>query len=1107
MSGTPDGTRAVFVSLLVVLSVVTGTMALAGTTSAAANNLKIVSSQPVKGDGALTVSLTVNTTGANASFKVQGANGTISEVRTVTDNGPADQDGAGGAITTTLDLGSMFDTAPASGTAVVYAAQNNPSFSISGQTFDTKRQVSVDSTPPSVRITGGSSSLPRSPAYGSSGTQVQITYTITDTPQKIQNGTMTIIGPNGNVLKTITGLQAGNDQSAQFVIPSDWSTGEYTVVLTAVDEVGYRTTDRYEGGLIVDNSQPAIDTVRTGAEPDGSTATNKLLVEMKEVALDNESVDVKDFNVTGYDETAINVTAAGIVITIANNSTQVDSLESEGGTVLGRGETPAVKLNDSAVIKDQAGNTLSGPKLLGEAMDGLRPRAPNETSVEGGPITDLSSVTVTAHFFKRNESRENRTLVPVSPEGGTVYVRFTGPTGVTVIRSMPAETTDANSTGTFDLTGTRLRDGEVKVETKMVDDSVNTWESLRGYTARTFVTIDTPDTVAPVFSNRTPAPGSSVGPVSSTATTEVGVTLGDYESGVDERTIAIYVDDGDGDTTWDVRGIGTAHENVSYLNGSLSYTPGSLQAGDVTVKVVAADGAGNRNNTTWSFTLESSDTSAPRFGDFRPAANDTVSAPLDTVGLDIGDTSGVDERTIAVSVDDGDSDTTWDLQGVGTSNASVTFRNGSLTVDLPSSTDPGEVTVKVVAADVHGNRGSTTWSFTLSAQDTTAPSFAARTPAPGSTVGAPLEQFSVAIADQVSGTVSAQGSGVNESSIAVSVDDGDADSTWDVRGVGTGDARVSWSNGTLAFTPGAALEAGNVTVRVVAADDAGNRASTTWSFRVREIDQVTLAGIEHDFVGVVREPDGTVSVTATASSNGTTIASTSGGQFSLTLLRNGTQVPGTKTITADASGGVIGFDLTRAINGTPVAGQVTVRVAATSASAADNGSVVLTHKVVAFGEKWDLVGTPMPVEHLYTSGVANFYGYSPGQGYTSSPSVTEAGTGYYAERRDGASTARIGYTFETTGTSTLRNTTLETGWNLLGPAFDIDAKDSVDISKDLAPAQFSDAGVVVYADRSGDLVQVTDPDARIGEFTGYFVYVDADRTRVVAVETYEPTQD
>lgn len=222
-------------------------------TQISSKNVRVMEDQPVSGSENVTLKIGTAYPGANAAIKVQDAAGTVSERVVVEDGGSADTTSTEGVIVTDVDLGALFDAKPASGTALIGVDHDADPFSFEYQTYDAKRQLDVDADAPTVSVTGASSDE-QTQVTGAPGDQVKIRYAITDEPQKIQSAQMRIIDANGTVVKEITGLEAGSNRKVQLTIPSDWADGNYTITVTAIDEVGHSTTGSFENGLVVNST-------------------------------------------------------------------------------------------------------------------------------------------------------------------------------------------------------------------------------------------------------------------------------------------------------------------------------------------------------------------------------------------------------------------------------------------------------------------------------------------------------------------------------------------------------------------------------------------------------------------------------------------------------------------------------------------------------------------------------------------------------------------------------------------------------------------------------------------------------------------------------------
>lgn len=328
--------RPIALASLVVLSAATGSVVLAGSASAGASNLRIVSDQPASGSGNLTVAVDASGT---VDFKIEDASGTVSSTATVVDGGARDESSKSGVIRTTLNLSDLFASKPASGSAMVYAGEN---FSIEKQTFDTKREVTIDADAPEVSVSDG--------ATVKQGETARIDYSVTDVPQKVRSATMRFVGPDGTTVEmTVDGLQAGTGRTAQVGIPSDMPPGVYNITLTAVDEAGHRTTDRLVDGLVV---------------KDVSAPVSKLRIVTKQPIAGSGTITVKA--ATGEEATFAVKDAAGDISaskTVADGGS--DDLASATGTIKTRlnlsvlyDEKPE---SGTAIVYANGGDSISIP--------------------------------------------------------------------------------------------------------------------------------------------------------------------------------------------------------------------------------------------------------------------------------------------------------------------------------------------------------------------------------------------------------------------------------------------------------------------------------------------------------------------------------------------------------------------------------------------------------------------------------------------------------------------------------------------------------------------------------------------------------------------------
>jgi hypothetical protein len=207
-----------------------------------ATDFEVQSSDPVAGNGTLTVSNDMTVPGENVTYRVVDADGTVSAAVTVADNGPADENPEAGTVRTTLDLTDLYTETPTTGTAVVYVGAGE-GFGVAEQTYDAKKQFTLDATAPTVAVESG--------ATGTAGDQVTVGYSATDDPQGLASITMTLVGPDGTTYTVPGDLQSGTNNEVQFEVPAGWAPGTYDVHVTATDEAGYSSSDTLVDGFVV----------------------------------------------------------------------------------------------------------------------------------------------------------------------------------------------------------------------------------------------------------------------------------------------------------------------------------------------------------------------------------------------------------------------------------------------------------------------------------------------------------------------------------------------------------------------------------------------------------------------------------------------------------------------------------------------------------------------------------------------------------------------------------------------------------------------------------------------------------------------------------------
>jgi hypothetical protein len=298
---------------------------------------------------------------------------------------------------------------------------------------------------------------------------------------------------------------------------------------------------------------------------------------------------------------------------------------------------------------------------------------------------------------------------------------------------------------------------------------------------------DVLDAAPPAISDQTPAAGWT----GEQRRPQIGFTLTDLGTGVDPSSLRVALDGVDVTAAGD------------FTNGRFTLTPQTRLSFDAhTLRVLASDRSGNAMPpATWSFTI--SDVTPPAVFDLRPDPSSSGSDRTPVVAFSVSDVdgSGIDSRSLAVTLD-----------GVDVS-ADGELVNGRFTLTPAAPLAYSSHTVTARVSDLAGNTSDVrTWSFAV--RDETPPTVSGREPAPGITVPG-----ATAIAFDVADT----GVGVDAASLHVLVDGADV-MQW-----GT------YSNGHFSYSPGN-LGAGAHRVSVTVADKAGNTAGpVTWEFAVAKI--------------------------------------------------------------------------------------------------------------------------------------------------------------------------------------------------------------------------------------------------------------------------------
>jgi len=309
---------------------------------------------------------------------------------------------------------------------------------------------------------------------------------------------------------------------------------------------------------------------------------------------------------------------------------------------------------------------------------------------------------------------------------------------------------------------------------------------------------------------------------------------------------------------------------------------------------------------------------------------------------------------------------------------------------------------------------------------------------------------------------------------------------------------------------------GTLDMTVTATDGFGNSRESTATDAITletSADDVDSLSIEHDFVGIVRDDDTDVTVTASGITDprGKTIS----GPTTVDIEIAGETV-GTGTVT-DGSFETTINTVTNLSNDTAT-GDATVEIAGTGSDAAVT-TVELVHEAQGLEEGFQVQSTPMPLDRdpVFES-VDQAITYDPTVGPNSTewvtPDIQQAGAGYYVEGASDA--ARIGYVFDTDASTGVDARTLHEGFNLVGASHDLAGTTSKQVSDDLGGAVSVDGNSNVEAWVRDSTVELdtsvntsayneVDGTKAVTAYTAYFVYIEnSEEYRNVEIEPYEP---
>ena len=283
----------------------------------------------------------------------------------------------------------------------------------------------------------------------------------------------------------------------------------------------------------------------------------------------------------------------------------------------------------------------------------------------------------------------------------------------------------------------------------------------------------TVDTTPPTISSQSPANDAIL--VNSRPT--ISATFFDATE-VDTSSVTIKLD-------------GVTITGASITAIGFSYTPSSpLSDGTHAVYISVADTANNVATSTLSFKI---DMTPPTISSPSPS-NVILVNSRPTISATFFDATEVDTSSVTIKLD-----------GVTITGASITAIGFSYTPS--SSLSDGSHTVYISVADTLGNTGTSTWTFTV---DTTPPTISLPSITNGSTSYV-LKSAQVTINPSLSDNV-----GLNTTSISLKVDGVDVTSGVTITATG-----ISYSTN---------MEAGSHVIQIIVSDNAGNKASSIFTF-------------------------------------------------------------------------------------------------------------------------------------------------------------------------------------------------------------------------------------------------------------------------------------
>jgi PGF-pre-PGF domain-containing protein len=312
------------------------------------------------------------------------------------------------------------------------------------------------------------------------------------------------------------------------------------------------------------------------------------------------------------------------------------------------------------------------------------------------------------------------------------------------------------------------------------------------------------DTTAPSISS--PSPESN-GTSTTTTNLAIRATLSDNGTGVNTSAVTLQLDSTQ-----------IPYANLTVTSVLVRYTAPTIATGTHTVRITTKDYADHTGYYNWSFTVETEQQGGtpPPGGETVPAISDITRSPTTVTSLDVVTVSAnVTAATAITSVDLFWNDGTLRSKPMGLLSGHL-YR-----ATIGPFTAGTHVTYYIVALDVQSlEKQSATYNFTV--KDATAPTIIVVSPTEGTIITERTPKIEATYSDS---------GGINTSTVRLSFDGTDV----------TTYATITATK--ITFVPATPLSYKDYTVTLEVSDQAGNKATKTWSF--------TVIADEHNFTKTI----------------------------------------------------------------------------------------------------------------------------------------------------------------------------------------------------------------------------------------------------------------